>query len=436
MIRSLPSITKAAEAIRGRSLTPTDLIEFCLDRIRRFESRVRAWVLVDEQGARQQAARLTDEAARGVLAGPLHGIPIGIKDIVDVAGWPTKCGSPLREQHVARSDAEVVARLRRAGAIILGKTVTTEFASFDPPPTRNPWNLERTPGGSSSGSAAAVALEMCLAAIGTQTGGSIIRPASYCGVVGFKPTYGTVSLDGIEPLAWHLDHPGPITRSVGDAGVMLEVMSAGLAKPVTTADRPSLIRLSGFFEKHSDPDAKLAFEEAIRQLETAGVPVETRLDQPIDFARMSRSHRRIMSVETTEHHRQAFAESREQFGPRIRELIEEGLQTTAVDYAEALRHHSRVRAELAPIFEQRRILLLPSTTTPAPSHETTGDPAFNSLWSFAGLPELTIPCGLSSAGLPCGIQFVGPAGSESRVFAAAAVGEEILNFRERPRMLN
>lgn len=217
MISSLPTIAKAAEQIRAREISPIDLVEYCLARIEQFDSRIHAWILVDADGAREQATRQQEMLDRGSELPPLAGIPIGIKDIIDVAGWPTKAGSPLRENHVATEDATLVRSLRSADAIILGKTVTTQFASFDPPPTRNPWNnLARTPGGSSSGSAAAVATEMCMAAIGSQTGGSIIRPASYCGVAGLKPTFGRVSLEGVVPLSEHLDHPGPIARSVRD----------------------------------------------------------------------------------------------------------------------------------------------------------------------------------------------------------------------------
>ena len=205
MISALPTISQAVEQIRGGSLTPLDLVEFCLDRIRRFEPQVRAWVRIDEAGARREAERLGELARAGTIVGPLHGIPVGIKDIIDVAGWPTLAGSRLRENHVATSDAPVVAALRAAGAILLGKTVTTEFACFDPPPTRNPWNLQHTPGGSSSGSAAAVSLGMCVAALGSQTGGSIIRPASFCGVVGLKPTIGAVPSDGVVPISQYLE---------------------------------------------------------------------------------------------------------------------------------------------------------------------------------------------------------------------------------------
>src|SRR6478672_9646775 len=191
------TITEAAGFIRKGELTPAELLEQCLARIDRYESRVRAWVYLDRDGAREQAERLTAELKAGQHRGPLHGIPVGIKDIIDVFDMPTGCGSKLWANSYARRDATCVARLRQAGAIILGKTVTTPFAFLDPPPTRNPWNLDRTPGGSSSGSAAAVACGMCFAALGTQTGGSVTRPASFCGVYSIKPTHGRISVNGV-----------------------------------------------------------------------------------------------------------------------------------------------------------------------------------------------------------------------------------------------
>ena len=178
----LPTIHEAAALLRAGKLSSGELLEKCLANIDRYEDRVRAWVLVDRERARADAKTADDELARGVDRGPLHGIPIGIKDIIDVFDWPTACGSRLWANAIARHDAPVVAKLRHAGAVLIGKTVTTQYASFDPPPTRNPWDLSRTPGGSSSGSAAAVAAGMCFAALATQTGGSITRPASYCGV--------------------------------------------------------------------------------------------------------------------------------------------------------------------------------------------------------------------------------------------------------------
>src|SRR5438067_176299 len=220
----LPTIHAAADAIRHGRTTPLELLDACLAHIDRYEPRVRAWVFVAREQANETAARLTEELRRGCWRGPLHGIPIAVKDIFDVFDWPTAAGSKLWANSIARQDADVVRQLRQAGCVFLGKTVTTQYASFDPPVTKNPWNLSRTPGGSSSGSAAAVATGMCLGALGSQTGGSITRPASYCGVAGCKPSYGYVSCTGVVPLAPSMDHPGPIAGCVQDLAIMLRAM--------------------------------------------------------------------------------------------------------------------------------------------------------------------------------------------------------------------
>ena len=220
----MDTIAGAAKALCAGEVTSLALVERCLARIDACESRIKAWVSVDRDGARNaRKCSMTREPDAGVA--PLHGIPLGIKDIIDMAGLPTGAGSRQMAQNVAARDATLVRKLRDAGAVFLGKTVTTQFACFDPPPTRNPWNIDRTPGGSSSGSAAAVATGMCLAAIGSQTGGSITRPATYCGVSGCKPSYGRVSLAGIVPLAPSFDHPGPIARRVSDLALLLNVIA-------------------------------------------------------------------------------------------------------------------------------------------------------------------------------------------------------------------
>src|SRR3954468_3073081 len=224
------TIESAAAAIRRGDLTPVDLLDACLARIDRLEGRVLAWVLVDRDRARADAVRLTDELKRGTDRGPLHGIPIGVKDLFDVFDWPTAAGSKRWAQSYARQDCPTVARLRQAGAVLMGKTVTVAYAAFDPSPTRNPWNADRTPGGSSSGSAAAVACGMCFGALGTQTGGSITRPASYCGVYGLKPTYGSVSLEGVVPFASSFDHGGMIAGSVRDLAIAIQPI-AGSGDP-------------------------------------------------------------------------------------------------------------------------------------------------------------------------------------------------------------
>lgn len=454
---TLRSLTQTATEIQADRLTPREAVERCLAAIERFEPRVNAWVLVDADGARQAADRLGDELAQGHCRGPLHGIPLAIKDIVDVAGWPTRAGSPLRAEHRADADATIVARLRDAGAVLLGKTVTTEFASFDPPPTRNPWNLERTPGGSSSGSAAAVALGMCLGAIGSQTGGSITRPASYCGVSGCKPTVGRVSSAGLVPLSFHLDHPGPIARTVGDLGVMLDAIAGyDLRDPVSAevpvadcaaacrqAAPPRLGVLEDFFLTGASPAAKQATRTAIDALAQAGAAVEV-IALPPEFHEVPVLHRLIMAVEAAQYHADMFARRRDQYGPHIARLIEEGLAASAIEYATALDHRRRLRREMLGVFGHADALVTPATVGPAPGIETTGDPKFNSPWSYTGFPTISFPCGLAESdqqlgaaerGLPVSLQFIGRPFDEPRVFSAAAWCESVLGFSHCPAIL-
>src|SRR5438105_2612796 len=232
------TIHKAAEEIRQGRLSPSELLDECLSQIDRYEPKVQAWVFVDRENARAQCDALTQELKHGQYRGPLHGIPLGIKDIFDVFDWPTAAGSQLWKQSIARRDATVVGRLRQAGAVFLGKTVTTQFASFDPRLTRNPGHLDRTPGGSSSGSAAAVACGMCLGALGSQTGGSITRPASYCGVAGLKPTFGRLSCEGVVPLAPSMDHVGPIAGCVRDLAILLQTIAGADPRDPNCADHP------------------------------------------------------------------------------------------------------------------------------------------------------------------------------------------------------
>ena len=243
------------------------VLRACLDQVEQWEPKVRAWVKVDQDGAMAQAHALDEELKSGGARGPLHGIPIGIKDIIHVAGLPTGCGARRWADRVAADDAEVVANLRRAGAIIMGKTVTTPYAWIDPPVTRNPWNLERTPGGSSSGSAAAVACGMCVGAIGTQTGGSITRPASFCGVAGMKPSRPSTRGSGVFPFAPSLDHVGPIARSVADLRILFATMGASTAflggLDSTRPSAPRLGRMRGFFERRADPAARSTFDSAV-----------------------------------------------------------------------------------------------------------------------------------------------------------------------------
>ena len=413
--------------LRSGRLSPGELLETCLANIELREPTVRAWVVVDASRARRRAAELAalTESERANL--PLFGLPIGVKDIIDVAGFPTRAGSPLTSSEPVPHDAPLVARLRAAGAIILGKTVTTEFAYLDPPPTRNPWNLDRTPGGSSSGSAAAVAAGTCLAAIGTQTGGSVIRPAAFCGIVGFKPTYGWCGAEGVFPLAKSLDHPGIMARTVGDAALVYRAVRQDTnAEPPLPADVPHIGVVNGYFQEHASPSVRSCVGNAIEKIKQAGGDVFS-IELPAAFKKVHENHLRIMSVEAGEVHRERHANHRDQMGTRIRELVERGFATSAADYAAALAHQQQFKAAMENLFAVHRcVLAMPAAPTTAPTPETTGDPRFNSPWSYAGLPAITIPCGLDDEGLPIGLQLVAAAHCERELLDAAAWCERML----------
>lgn len=421
----LETISGTTSALIAKKISCREVVEHCLAQIDACEEQVRAWVRVDREAALALATQRDCELQSGQSRGPLHGIPLGIKDIIDVAGYPTGCGSRLLEQgQPAATDAALVLRLRQAGAIILGKTVTTEFACFDPPVTRNPWNAERTPGGSSSGSAAAVAAGMCLAAIGSQTGGSITRPSAFCGVCGCKPSLGAVSKAGMFPLAESLDHPGPIARSVADLARLLEVISGNLRLPggselVSANARPPRIgRLRGLFEERAELEARQAHERALRQLASAGATVVD-VALPAAFDDVLAQHKLIMARELATLHAKRIVEHPEDYLPRVRELIEVGSQVSPEAYHRAAAHRDELRRQMQSIMAPVDIVATPAATGPAPDRATTGDPSFNAPWSFTGQPTVSFPIALSKDGLPLSLQLTGAEQGESGLFAAA-----------------
>lgn len=427
------TIEGAAAALRAGKRTSVELLDRCLSRIDEWEKDVRAWVIVDRDGARKQAEESDREITAGKSRGPLHGIPIGIKDIIDVAGFPTAAGSKTRAKSIALEDAPVVARLRNAGAVIVGKTVTTQFASFDPPPTVNPWNFSRTPGGSSSGSAAAVAAGMCLGALGSQTGGSITRPASYCGVMGCKPSYGRAPLEGIVPLAPSLDHPGPMARSVRGLAALLDAISNDGTKPTRLLEEvdaaslapPRIGHLRGHFENLATPSVRQSLERCLAQLAGAGANVREAM-LPDAFKEVIRRHRTMMAVEVATDHEERLARIPEDYLPNVRSLIEEGLASTPTEYVRSRKLQTQLKREIVASFDGVDVLACPASTSPAPDLATTGDPAFNSPWSYLGLPTICMPIALSPDGLPLGLQLVARAGDEVALFRAAAWCEKAL----------
>ncbi len=435
------TISEAARRIQSRQLSPTDLVERCLEQIHRDDEQVHAWVAVDEQAARRTARQLEEELVRGNCRGPLHGIPIGVKDIIDVAGFATRAGSPITSERVRQTDAPLVAALRRAGAIILGKTVTCEFAGFDPSATRNPWSprLSHTPGGSSSGSAVAVAMGMCLGAIGTQTGGSLVRPASYCGVSACKPTFGRVPTDGIVPVSHHLDHPGPIARTAGDLACILPcLLDAGEPTLAETSDLPRLGFVEAFFVEQADDSIRRITKSAVAEIAQDGAQIEP-VALPDSFAHVRRMHRRIMAAEAAAVHHRTFNAHRRAYGPLISTMLEEGLALSAVDYAEALAHQRDFRRQIASVLGPCKppdALIMPATDTTAPPRlDTTGDPRFQLPWSYAGLPVVSIPCGLASDGMPAALQLVGRCNEEMALLEVARWCEDRLAFSALPPLL-
>lgn len=369
-------------------------------RITERDPEVQAWEYVDADGARAQAERSDPER-------PLHDFTFGVKDIIDVERMPTTWGTPIYHENVAVRDAACVALARAAGAVILGKTVTTEFAHVAPSRTRNPWNLAHSPGGSSSGSAAAVADGHVRAAFGSQTMGSVLRPAAFCGVVGYKPTYATISLDGVHPLAPSFDTLGWMTRSVDDAAT---IRTALLDLPPTSLDKP-LPRL-GFLRSSAWPKAQPAMQAMLERVagELAAPEVDFGFD---DFDDVFLP---IANFET----RQSLATERLQHLDRLREQTRNLLLATEYDFDRAQRARKRLRTfDADAAFGRADVLIMPASAGEAPEPSQTGDPVFNRLASLLGLPAITIPIELGPSGLPLGLQLIARRGEDDALLVAA-----------------
>ena len=441
---ALDSVTKTAQLVRDRQISATEVITSALSRIDQSDGVLRAWETVDREGALRQA-RIADEAvARGDLLGPLHGVPVGVKDIIDTAGIRTSMGSPIYRDNVPTQDAAVVARLKGAGAIILGKTVTVQFAMGDPPRTLNPWNREHTPGGSSSGSAVSVAAGHCPAALGTQTAGSVIRPAAYNGVTGFKSTFGLVSRRGVFPVSWTLDTVGWMTRTVTDAAVLMDVLAgfdstdpasvpsavqgdyaAGLTDGThSSVHGPKLGIVSGDIERSTSTEMQAHMFEVIELLRQGGNWVEL-FDLPISYLYIRDAKLVIGAVETAEVHRQVYSERADEYGPSARAGIEMGHLVPGTAYVEGQRLRRQFRKDMDEGMASLDALIMPATPGPAPRDlTTTGDPAFHSPWTTAGLPSITVPTGISRNGMPLGVQLVGKGHDDARLLRAARWVEE------------
>jgi Asp-tRNA(Asn)/Glu-tRNA(Gln) amidotransferase A subunit family amidase len=427
------SATEAAPLIRDGVITSEELVAACLERIAETDDQIEAWAFLDPDHAMGQARAADEQRRAGRPLGPLHGVPVGVKDIFDTGDMPTECGSPLYAGRTPSRDAAVVARLRAAGAIIMGKTVTTEFAYFAPGKTRNPHNPERTPGGSSSGSAAAVAAEMVPLALGSQTNGSTIRPAAFCGVVGFKPTHGLIPRAGVLALSRTLDHVGLFARTIDDVALLAEEL-AGYddGDPDTrprprmpfveiAAEEPPLPPVFAFVKtpmwERADDETREGFAELIESL---GERVEE-VDLFPSAVEAWEWHKTIMDAEMAANLAREYERGRDRMSEQLRALIDRGREVRAVDYQRALSRIAPLNESFAELFEQRYdAILTPAAPGAAPQALTsTGDPSFCTLWTYCGMPAITLPLLESAGGLPIGVQLVGPRHGDARLLRTA-----------------
>jgi Asp-tRNA(Asn)/Glu-tRNA(Gln) amidotransferase A subunit family amidase len=433
---TVPLTLLGAVELRDRlasgALSALDLVEDCIARIEAREAEVQAWAWFDPDHARAQARALDAHRLSGRPIGPLHGLPVGLKDIIDTARIPTENGCALDAGRVPSRDAFVVERLKAAGALIMGKTVTTELAFMHPGKTRNPHDPARTPGGSSSGSAAAVADGMIPLAVGTQTGGSVIRPASFCGVTGFKPTFGAIPRRGILMQSPTLDTVGVFAHDPAGAALIAEVLFGHDAADSATAPAPAphlldtarsdpplapvfaFVRTPGW--DVTDPETREAFQELQDQLADRIFEVEL----PAIFDRAGELRQRINFAEMARYYHRYWRDGRDQLGEPTLNALEEGNATLACDYLMALDWPAVLNSGLDEIFDRCDAILCPSAPGPAPDGlESTGNSVFNGIWTFCGTPAVSVPILTASRGLPIGVQVIGPRGNDGRLLRSA-----------------
>jgi len=439
------TVKGAVSVIKEGKLSCMELLNSCLGRIDSLEGEIKAWALVDREGAQEEARRLDKELSNGKQPGPLCGIPVGIKDLYYTAGLRTEAGSPLWAGFVPSYDAAAVLRLKEAGAIILGKTHTTEFAHFDPAPTRNPWNTERTPGGSSSGSAAAVAARMCPLALGSQTVGSTLRPASYTGIVGFKPEHGRISTYGVMPMSWTMDHVGIFTKNVEDVALVLNVLAGydsrdprSINQPVpdylsSTGNRqkPRLGLVKEYFFDYAEDEMKYHTEQVAERLGQAGADVQE-VTLPESFFNVSETRLIILGVEDYAYQQEMFDGNEDKYSDAVRGLLEEGSHVSAVEYARALQTRLQQRMDISLLMSNYDALITPGAPGPAPLAVITGNPVMQLPWTTIGVPAINLPSGLAKNGLPLGVQLVGAAMDETGLIGVASWCEKVLDVHLRP----
>ncbi|MFC2967657.1 amidase [Acidimangrovimonas pyrenivorans] len=428
-------LAAGAVALRDRlaqgRLTAVELVTACLTVIAAREPEIQAWAWLDADHALAQAEALDRRRAAGAALGPLHGLPVGLKDVIDTAGMPTENGTPADAGRVPQRDAWIVARLRAAGAVILGKTVTTEMAFLHPSRTRNPWNTAHSPGGSSAGSAAAVGAGMVPLAVGTQTGGSVIRPAAYCGAVGFKPSFGAIPRTGVLLQSHTLDTLGVFARAAADAALIAEVLFGH--DPQDSATRPLPVPALNDAARGEGPAPRLAFlpppqydladPEMVGKLEAfaAGLEGCETLPPLPDLEPAVEVRTRINAAEMAKYYAGYNDRHRDLLSEEMTAFLDSGNAVRALDYLADLDWRGRLNAQLDDIFDRCDAVLTPATTGPAPEgFATTGNAVYNGIWTLCGTPAITLPLTRASNGLPLGLQLVGRRGEDARLMRVAA----------------
>lgn len=455
------TVTQASALLADRQLSPVELVRAYLDRIDALDSTLHAYVTLLPERALAQAREVEADMLRGNYRGPLHGIPIGLKDLYDTAGILTTAMSRVTPDRVPTEDATTVAKLNDAGAILLGKLAMHEFALGGPdtsslfPPARNPWNLNHIPGGSSSGSGAAVAAGLCMGALGSDTGGSIRGPASMCSIVGIKPTYGRVSNFGVVPLSWSQDHCGPMTRTVEDNALMLQALAGHDPKDPTTSPAPVAnytanlkdgikgmtvgVPCRYFFESgpHVEPETLAAIERGLEVMAELGAVVR---DVDIPHVEQSRfANQAIMMGEAFAYHEQNLKTRRQDYGNMVRNRFLLGGLLTISDYIQAQRVRRLIKREMAEALKEVDVLITPTSPKPAAAFEgytgsaTLSGPSFTGPFNASGLPAISVPGGFSSQGLPIGLQIAGKPFDEATVLRVAYSYEQASRwFETRP----
>jgi len=423
---------QAAELIGSGQVSSEELVQAYLKRIDETEETIRAWTHLDQEFALEQARAADAQRRKGGSLGPLHGVPVGIKDIFDTADMPTEDGTVLHAGRRPKQDATAVSLLRAAGAVILGKTATTELAVFSPAETRNPHDTQRTPGGSSSGSAAAVAAGMVPLSVGTQTNGSIIRPAAFCGVCGYKPSHGLVSRHGVLPQSRALDHVGVFGRTVEDVAMIAAPM-IGFDKEDPDTRPTAPFRLLETARQAPPVDPRLAFiktpvwdqaEDDTREgLAALGELLGEKMEEcplPDIFNEAIGWHRTVHEADLARSYRREYQEGKDRLSTVLREMIERGQDVTAVSYNDALYGREFLQAALPSIFKHYDTIITPAAPGQAPvGLESTGSPVFCTLWTFCGTPAISLPLLQGADGMPIGVQLVGPPGDDERLLRTA-----------------